>query len=227
MNTRSAHKVNTDKHYTRRALTIIELLVVIAVLTLLAGILISVTRSVTSISQRTKSAANLRQIGVQWHLYFAEGDRVFPIWFDPGAPITSRMWAQKVLGPDMDKPKHFVHPGASDWREWSEADNYYRWFAFTGGTHYGMNVRLTGWRMGMIERPAEIVMGGERQSTLDYYIPTARNWFDAYGGANFLFVDGRVEFQPLQLQGNRLVGPINAYGSGHEAMRHWLPNWQP
>ncbi len=62
----------------RKGFTLIELLVVIAIISLLVSILLPSLQAAKSLAQELVCTANLKQIGVAWHLYLIDNDDTFP-----------------------------------------------------------------------------------------------------------------------------------------------------
>jgi len=73
-------RIGARARRTRGAFTLIELLVVIAMIALLVTILVPSLRKARGQAKDVLCAANLRAIGLGWHLYLQDSDNYFPSW---------------------------------------------------------------------------------------------------------------------------------------------------
>lgn len=173
----------------RRAFTLVELLTVIAVIGILAAILIPVTSKVRASARRTGCASNLRQIGVGIQLYAEEHKNTLPYVYDPNASDENFFWYNTVslaMGLDHDA--------------WLRTDG-----VFTCGAadipvpHYTMSWNVSAKSRASLANPSQtvIVADGPGSSGAGINQSPPFGGIDAtrHGdGANYLFVDGHVEF---------------------------------
>lgn len=190
----------------RSGFTLIELLTVVAVLAILATLLLPLINGMRQSAMVTQDAANLRSIGSAMLLYASDnGGNLPPGYFD--SPDTVRMpWQARLnsyLGAD---------PAAMQaWRTmpvwWAPGVPVYN--NNTDFRHYGMNVNIQhdNWkyRMDAVDEPGRYVMVAGMNRNSEWASGAVEPVFDPLvqssyrvtlkdGGANYLFLDGRIEF---------------------------------
>ncbi len=210
------------------AFSLTELLVTLALVTILALIVIPVGRQAAMISQRSKCAGHLRQVGALMFLYLNDHQGVFP----PGANVRYDANGERA-GTDY-WPDYLVrHAGLQDYRTFvcpavDKTKVHPDLLKSRGGlayTSYGYNRYGVGSGASDTHRPARfstIDEPGKLLIALDFEAPTQPyvGWYlaarsragedwnsyaDRHGGrVNVLFGDGHVE---VGLTKEQMLGP--------------------
>jgi prepilin-type N-terminal cleavage/methylation domain-containing protein/prepilin-type processing-associated H-X9-DG protein len=192
-----------------RGFTLVELLVVIAIIALLVSILLPALQSARLQAERAMCAVNLRQIGVFHEFYAQENDNYFPR-TNHGSAFY--FYLPRLLGKQIDALKDSWHC-PSDKRVMPDGEpviSSYRYNRFmnTGPDEKNpVSVKLDD-----VVLPGTVVAASDSNyfgnehltSHLNFYtsygVNTSHNfielpeWNPHGGGANYLLVDGHVEW---------------------------------
>jgi prepilin-type N-terminal cleavage/methylation domain-containing protein/prepilin-type processing-associated H-X9-DG protein len=124
-----------------RAFTLVETLVVVAIIALLAGIVVSASRSSLSMASRAKSAANLKNFGIAMFNYAADNNDFLPgstggnagtlSGISPLAKSGAANSLQVRLMPYLEKDR----PGGNWGTYFMKSLSYPAWLEFNGGTN--------------------------------------------------------------------------------------------
>ncbi len=199
------------------AFTLIELLVVLAIIAILAGLVVPSLLRAREQAFRAACSSNMRQIAIATLSFADDRDGRFPRSQHSAFTHGERPWARAVA----------TYLGSDDRRWTNLLKGVYRCprDGRRNMLSYGLNVyfelgpeddyegRPAMWRTrDAVPRPWATILLGENDSDADHIMPNfwgsisdvADLAFDRHGeGANYVFVDGHVEFRAL----NRVFDP--------------------
>jgi len=259
---------NQGKVPNNHAFTLIELLVVIAIISILSAILFPVFARARESARRASCLSNLKQIGLGIAMYTQDYDEHFPraiqsIGVLHGAPYVTQTKAgwpgltyktngqyyvswMDMIFPYVKSVQIFQCPSQPGL---SSANSYAPSYAFSsevssyGNDHYGL-ARGVGLLMSSVQRPSEVAMAVDDQSTYGYQNTPYSFSFTAdaregkkqalsphFAGTNIAFIDGHAKW----MKTSQMVGSHTTYQylgtptntTGKETSMYANPIWNP
>jgi len=194
-----------------KAFTLIEVIAVITVVAVLVAFLIPSAKGVIDKSRTSVCASNLRQIGAALHQYAIDNNQNLPLFLDGENQLWFAVVNPYLEGSGYEYNKIFTCPSA----KWKNAPHG----AHTMSYAYALNELVSGKKLSTFNFPSQIISVADSNQITDwqssgarllYYtqnsVPTPENqdsdeatqsdWvrYRHSKGANFLFLDGHVEY---------------------------------
>ncbi|MBI4028359.1 MAG: prepilin-type N-terminal cleavage/methylation domain-containing protein [Verrucomicrobia bacterium] len=199
----------------QRAFTLIELLVVIAIISILAALLLPALKAAKDSAKSIKCMHNLKQLGLAFELFLEDNNDAFPSQGSTPDP-NPLQWDQQMYSyyknlsllacPSDEFPRALPNVSKRSYAYNPALCNY------SGSSTWGDQSGL-GRKRGLISNPSSKlclvelrkVLGGKENAYYgsDTYIIV--NWTDAdmhRNGANYLFLDGHVEWKRINVLTN-------------------------
>lgn len=173
----------------KRGFTLLEILVVLGILVVLLAVLYQVGGRFVGKTHAQRCMANLREYGIGFIQYTVHHDGEFPPYRqftkqEDGSTLRGSFWSALI--------RQYVQGGDSGGEPYP-----FRCAAVEtdGGTHYGMNAGVSGYRTATIRNPGQTLLVGE---TFGDARIAPGSWEKELvirheGRTNLLFTDGHVE----------------------------------
>jgi len=158
-----------------------------SIIALLAAVAIPAFSAALESARRAKCAGNLRQIGIGFQQYANDNDQNYPVVYNSNAPSDSLYWYNSVataLG--QDPSSAWVKGG---WFDCPDSTN--------GVPGYTMSWAVSGVKTVNIHTTQLLAADGPGASGAGFNATPPYGGIDLTrhrGGANFLYVDGHVEY---------------------------------
>lgn len=122
------------------AFSVLELVVIIGILTILATVLVPVTRTGIARGKSAQCLGNLKSLGSAFGRYFAENNMRFPI-MEAGRTTKEENLSvlDTILAPYVDDARIFACPGDTDGLGARSGTSYYYNSALSGQSLAGLN----------------------------------------------------------------------------------------
>lgn len=206
----------------KKGFTLIEMLVVVAIIALLAALGWPAMNRAIEASRRSICQSHLRQIGLGMQTYVVDNEGRYPL-------VTERDWSatwdQTLLNKGLVSKSILTCPSDKVPRTVSGDKRSYAYNGYFGDMNGKQPDTIEGNALKSTKAPADIVMVADRGGAVA--VIGARDLADAYtytdcllnhqrAGANFLFVDGHVEWST----------DTGSYSSGAASYQLWLKRWR-
>jgi prepilin-type N-terminal cleavage/methylation domain-containing protein/prepilin-type processing-associated H-X9-DG protein len=206
----------------KQGMTLIELLLVVSIISLLLSLLTPALRNFTEMRKTMMCMNNLRQIGVAMHLYANDNKDMFPLHYVSGFG-DSGDWRRRADAYiiQSNRVKTMTSGGQAIFMTRNLADSQVWWcpkverIVDNPGTyknHYGLNPYATltysHWKLkrSAVPNPAKTILVGEQNANQTSVNAAEPPTYSEKGvsehrishhrgkGANYLFVDGHVDY---------------------------------